>query len=109
MYNGNNLKLCLYFEEIQATYALKGYAYKKNSYEEFLRINKFAGNYNRKNRDLFLANLSLVRKILLRILLILKTRVIINFKRFLCNIHVVVCEIPAASVESTKDWILNLN
>ena len=48
---------------------------KKNSYEEFLRINKFAGNYNRKNRDLFLANLSLVRKILLRILLILKTGV----------------------------------
>ena len=48
---------------------------KKNSYEEFLRINKFAGNYNRKNTDLFLANLSLVRKILLRILLILKTGV----------------------------------
>ena len=48
---------------------------KKNSYEEFLRINKFAGNYNRKNRDLFLVNLSLVRKILLRILLILKTGV----------------------------------
>ena len=48
---------------------------KKNSCEEFLRINKFAGNYNRKNRDLFLANLSLVRKILLRTLLILKTEV----------------------------------
>ena len=48
---------------------------KTNSYEEFLRINKFAGNYNRKNRDLFLANLSLVRKILLRTLLILKTGV----------------------------------